>query len=94
MARSALPGGGLVEQNLFAIRIAHEFVAAFATYITVHPLEGERCPGVVIKEGWLPLVAVVTICAGGDTGLFKLRTMSIRVAPFTLQRRRLEISVS
>lgn len=85
-----------IEEDLFAVDVAEQFVAARAGYVSVLSLERELSSLVMIKKRWLPLGSVVAIPARSDlifVQLSKLSAVNVFVAFFALLWGLLEVHV-
>lgn len=95
MARSALPWGGLIEENLLVFHLLYVRVALSAAYINVNAFQLEERSRVVIKDGRLPFVRVVATRAADHLSVFdKLGGVRIGVTAFAVVRGRLEVNVN
>ena len=84
MAGGALLRSWFVEQNRFAIDLAHQLVAIGAFHVRVHTLQREGGAPVVIKERRSPLGAVVALGARRDVSPRELLAVRIFVALLAL----------
>ena len=93
MAGGALLRSRFVEQNRFAIDLAHQLVAIAALHVRVNTLQGECGAPVVVKERGFPLGAVVALSAGRDVSSRELLPVRILVTLLAGFGRRLEVDV-
>ena len=83
----------LVKQHCLRVDDARQLVTLSAPHALVCPAQGERRPGLVVKQRWLPLGAVVALGASCHVSLGKLLSVNILVAVLALHGRSLEIDV-
>lgn len=93
VAEGAVLGSGLVEEHGFIRDDPREFVAVSATDILVSAPQRKFSSLLMIKEGRLPLHAVVTFSTMRDVIFRELLAMNLFMAVFTLRGRRLEIDM-
>lgn len=94
VARGAVFGRGLVEQNGSPIHDASQFVAGFAAHVAMRAPQRKSGPGVMIEQGRFPLQAVVTVRARRLLAFRKLPAVNVLVALFARRRRCFEICVN
>ena len=94
MARGAVFGSGLVEQNGFALHLAHQFVTRVTAHVAMRALQRESGSSVVIERGRFPLEAVVTVRAGRVLAFCKLPAVHVLVTSFTGCGRGFEVRVN
>ena len=93
MAGSAVLRRRLVEEYGLGIYDLGEFVTFRAAHVLVCSTQWEFRSLLVIKQGRLPLHAVVTIGAMSDVGLGELLAVNVLVAVFADSRSHFEIHV-
>jgi len=84
VARGAVFRSGLIEEDGFSDDNPRQLVAFRTAHVLMRATQREFGPLVVIKERWLPLVAVVTFNALRDTSLGELFPVNIFVAVLAL----------
>lgn len=82
-----------VEQNRFAVDLAHQLVAVGALHVGMHALQREGSAPVVVEERGFPLGGVVTFGAGRNVSTRELLAMGIVVALLALFGCGLEVDV-
>ncbi len=93
VARRAILGCGLIEENSLRCDYLGHLVALRASHVLMRSSQWERRAFLVIEQRRLPLHAVVALGTSGYVGLRELLAVNVLVTLFTLHRRRFEIDV-
>ena len=94
MAGGTVFGGGLVEQNAFAIYHARQFMTRLTAHVAMRTLQRESGSRVVIEQRRFPLHAVVTLRARRLLAFRKLPAVNVLVTLFTGRRRCFEVRIN
>jgi len=93
MARGAVLGSRLVEENRLRRNHAGRLVTRGATHVLMRASQREARPLLVVKQGRFPLCAVVALGTACNLSYRKLLRVDIFVAVFTGCWRRFEIDI-
>ena len=93
VAGYAILGSGLIKQDPFCPNFLERFVTFAAFHVLVSTPQGEGSPLIVVKQGRLPLHAVVAIRARRRVTLGELLSMGVLVALFAEHRCGLEVHI-
>jgi hypothetical protein len=85
-------GGRLIKQHYLPVDCARQLVAGLTFHVSVHTLK-RKGSALVIKQGRLPLGAVVAVDTGCNLPARELPAVNILVAILALGRSGLEIDV-
>ena len=93
MAGYAILGSRFIKQDILGPNFFEELVTFAALHVLVGPPQREGSPFLVIKQGRLPLNAVVAVGAGCRLPFGELLSVCVLVAVFTQQGGGLEVDV-